>query len=203
MESPISHPMKYTFFSPQPSVWSGFFYKGTYCPFLLFSHTESLRVVRPLPQLTGEEDAFDSTLISELCRDKLTAKEVRIALRDADYIFFASCGTDLRGFAIAHVRENSLYVDILVGSGCGGTLMDYLQSCASQHPVDIKSIVLESIPSAIGFYVKKGFIPTGLYSKENNPYYRWNINMNNYQRENTWNPNNALIYDKFRPMLLI
>lgn len=198
MESSI----QYTFFSRQPSIWSGFFYKGTYCPFHLFSDLESSRVVRPLPQRKGEEDAFDSPLISELCRDKLTPKEVRTALSDADYVFFATCGPVLRGFAIAHARTNHLYVDILVGSGCGGKLMDYIQTMVSQHPTKLNTILLESIPSAIGFYIKKGFVPTGQYSKENNPYYTWNIIMNEYQRESSWSPNNALIYDKFQPMLL-
>ena len=200
MESSI----QYTFFSRPGaiSIWSGFFYKGTYCPFHLFSDLESSRVVRPLPQLKGEEDAFDSPLISELCRDKLTPKEVRTALADADYVFFATRGDELRGFAIAHVRQHHLYVDILVGSGCGGKLMDYLQSMVSQHPARLYSILLESITSAIGFYVKKGFVPTGKYSKEGYPYYTWNIIMEGYQRESSWSPNNALIYDKFQPMLL-
>lgn len=201
MESSI----QYTFFSSANAqqVYPGFFYKGTYCSFDLFSDLESSRVVRPLPQLKGEEDAFDSPLIADLCRDKLTPKEVRTALADADYIFFATCGHVLRGFAIVHVRKQHLYVDILVGSGCGGKLMDYIQSMVSQHPARLYSILLESIPSAIGFYVKKGFMPTGEYSKENNPYYTWNIFMEDYQRESSWSPNNTLIYDKFQPMLLI
>ncbi len=201
MESSI----EYTFFSNPvaKSAWPGFFYKGTYCPFHLFSDMESSRVVRPLPQLKGEEDAFDSPLIAELCRDKLTAKEVRTAMSGADYVFFATSGNMLRGFAIAHLRQHHLYVDILVGSGCGGKLMDYLQSMVSQHPSRLDSILLESIPPAIGFYLKKGFVPTGLYSKEGYPYYTWNIIVKEYQRESSWSPNNALIYDKFQPMLLI
>ncbi len=191
-------PIIYSFFSRDISTLSGFYHNGIYCPF-----EESQRVVRPLPQLIGEEDVFDSPLIAELCAGKLTAKEVRTALHDADFILYATTiDNSLRGFAIAHLRPTCLYVDILVGSGCGGKLMDYLKSIASQYPRTLHDgILLESIPSAIGFYVKKGFVETGTYSKEGNPYYTWNINMEYYQRENAWNPK-YYNYENCRPMLL-
>lgn len=191
-------PIQYLFFSRDTSTLAGFYHNGIYCPF-----EESQRVVRPLPQLIGEEDVFDSPLIAELCAGKLTAKEVRIALHDADFILYATTADNsLRGFAIAHVRPTCLYVDILVGSGCGGMLMDYITSLASQYPCTFyDGILLESIPSAIGFYVKKGFIPTGQYSKEGNPYYMRNINRIQYQRETPWTPN-VCNYENCRPMLL-
>lgn len=176
-----------------------------------WTQRQSLKIVRPLPAyLIGEADVFSSTLLSSLCNGKLTPAEIRQALEHSDYLFMVENGLgEILGFTCIHtLYTKALYVDFLVGHKVGGFLVDIIKSFVNSHRVSFSSILLESLPCAEGFYKKQGFVCTGHYSKEKNPFYIWNVAKK--KKENTfcikqelWAIQPPYLYKPFQPLLLI
>lgn len=107
---------------------------------------------------TFKEELYEYVKDHDMCKSLILPRYLKSSILKAKFVLVSISDNTLEGFATFEIHGDELHIPLICSSvkGVGTRMLDAIFEYVDSH-TNIKSVTLESIPEAIGFYEKKGF----------------------------------------------